>query len=66
MHFFAMFHISGLKLDFGPDFSGDSQEAGFGEFGRREWYKYKVYFATDISQPMSYQSKRHCGSFYIV
>ncbi|KZV95542.1 hypothetical protein EXIGLDRAFT_707084 [Exidia glandulosa HHB12029] len=37
-------HIRDLRLpSFAPDFSEGAAKAGFGKYGRREWYKYLVF-----------------------
>lgn len=58
MHFFAQFHILDMERpSFAPDFSEASQQAHFGIYGRREWYEYKVFYASDMRKAMSYDSK---------
>lgn len=56
MHFFSLFHIAGQEFNFAPEFTEESRTEGFGEWGRRAWYQFKVFFASEISQPMTYQS----------
>lgn len=39
-----------------PDFSPASQQAGYGQWGRRPWYQFVIYPAKDRSAAMSYHS----------
>lgn len=51
--FFAIFHIQEPpNLDFKPDFS----DKNYGEYGRRDWYRWFVFTTTGITSPMSYES----------
>lgn len=51
--FFAYFHILGKSP---PSFVPDFSDPGYGEFGRREWYSWHVFFTKDPTNGMSYES----------
>ncbi|KAI0311846.1 hypothetical protein OF83DRAFT_1177189 [Amylostereum chailletii] len=53
LHFFAHFQImSNQPPKFAPDFNCENP----GKYGRREWYQYRVFFASEITKPMTYQT----------
>lgn len=53
LHLFVHFHI---KSNPPPDFAPDFNDKAFGEFGRRTWYKYHVFWGKDMETEMSYDS----------
>lgn len=53
MLFFAHFHILAMPV---PDFEPDFSTPGFGEYGRRDWYGYHVFWTKSLSEEMSYDS----------
>lgn len=57
LHFFALFHLSKNEIyDWTPDFSPESQAAGYGQYGRHEWHQYKVFPGESKTRSMKYQS----------
>ncbi|KIJ50211.1 hypothetical protein M422DRAFT_246051 [Sphaerobolus stellatus SS14] len=57
MHLFTVFHLSGHKFNFMPQYS-----TKFGELGNRIWYGYKAFFPrNDLSKEMGYEN--HCERF---
>lgn len=53
MMFFAYFHIERHPV---PDFAPTFDIPGFGEYGRRSWYENHVFFASNVTSEMTYQS----------
>lgn len=54
MMFFAYFHVQQKSP---PDFAPDFSDERFGEYGRRDWHSYRIFWASDITKEMSYDSK---------
>lgn len=57
LHFFVQFQIlDDTSYNWLPDFSSNSQEAGYGMYGYREWHQYKVFPGEDRTKQMTYKS----------
>ncbi|GBE82271.1 hypothetical protein SCP_0406550 [Sparassis crispa] len=56
LQFFSHFHIQNNPL---PSFGADVTDRNFGEYGRRNWYQYHVFYALRLDMPMSYET--HCS-----
>jgi hypothetical protein len=60
MHLFFIYHVSpdSHKPDFEPDFSDTAKGEGFGLYGKRDWYRLKLFrkLASEPYDSMSYQS----------
>lgn len=54
-YFWVQFHVMGKPC---PDFSPDFSDPNYGEFGRRDWYKFFVFPSSEGDDvEMSYKSK---------
>ncbi|TFY74024.1 hypothetical protein EWM64_g9990 [Hericium alpestre] len=52
-YFWAYFHVLSKPM---PDFTPDFNDKEFGEFGRRDWYSYHLFYGKDISKGMTYEN----------
>ncbi|TFY77579.1 hypothetical protein EWM64_g6432, partial [Hericium alpestre] len=53
LHLWAYFHVLSKPV---PDFVPDFTDTAFGEFGRRDWYVYHLFYGKDISRRMTYEN----------
>jgi hypothetical protein len=59
---FSHFHVLGLPVpNFAPDFDDDS----CGEFGRRQWYDYHMFWAQSIESEMCYDSVYLMSNYWL-
>ena len=60
LHLFAVYHLQDSdRPNFAPDFSDIAKSEGYGQYGKREWYCFKVFPGADPCTAMVYNSEYH-------
>ncbi|GBE83985.1 hypothetical protein SCP_0510440 [Sparassis crispa] len=55
LQLYSHFHIQNNSV---PNFGADIADRNFGEYGRRDWYQYHLFYASRPDAPMLYETHR--------